>query len=818
MHHYIGKIMAAVTLCVTWSFSAENDSVPSLDLLMSQVDSSAVPATDSAVSPVADSTAATDSPVASADSAAMASAATPVDSVNSPADSAHALADSAHPVEAAPAASATPAAPLKTVLYLGGGERSPWFHLGVLYAIEEYAIPVDSIVATSWGAWIGALWAKGVPLDDIQKRMLDSAIAPFVGYDLSSPDNRLGYSDVDRFEQPISVKGKPTIRQRFTLSVDSAGSVRREKHPLLPDSSQVVRALAKLRFQESLYRERGSYRIPFVVQGCKDGRPAVVGNTVKEVIASLPLWRSPSENAAEPVSGELCPYQALPVEDNLTELPIVVVSDPLRQEFKGDTRSVLLKQHASDVIASQPGVVVRAHTILDTARTAWIQAGFTAFEKHLSDFNVLNGRRADYSTDRKAALPWFRFEPTFDSLSAEVHNAAKAHWDETDTGFVAPSNFAYDVLQNPAFDTLDFSMQPGGDLLVDAAVHPTFDVAVGGFGSNALGPHAYAEATAYYVNQMEIELVLGGFWGQNSYGVQPRLNVSKLWNRHWSVEFGYDYLSLSPLKSHNNKIARSLRIEKEERSDFNMSLVYGVDAYQKVSVEFLLGHRTYELDSLVYGGMKVKTYPVSPMLHYQILKGPDDNWFAENGYAVNGRLGLESIGFDFGINDVVPIYWKILGDARYTVSPKPFATFTVGAAGVMERYHDEGHGYVYPKSFDYRPLDVVYRERVVATPWSTEWYDPELSSHEFALVRANMGLHGNYLGAWLFAAYYHDFEDSPFAELGVDKVILEPALRFAYRSLVVYAGMNRVVDTDTFDKLKKFKSYNYFVRIGNYDF
>ena len=31
----------------------------------------------------------------------------------------------------------------KSVLYLGGGENSPWFHLGVLYAIEAYSVPVD---------------------------------------------------------------------------------------------------------------------------------------------------------------------------------------------------------------------------------------------------------------------------------------------------------------------------------------------------------------------------------------------------------------------------------------------------------------------------------------------------------------------------------------------------------------------------------------------------------------------------------------------------------------------------------------------------
>ena len=46
------------------------------------------------------------------------------------------------------------------------------------------------------------------------------------------------------------------------------------------------------------------------------------------------------------------------------------------------------------------------------------------------------------------------------------------------------------------------------------------------------------------------------------------------------------------------------------------------------------------------------------MLHYRYLNGEDDNWFANNGYALNVWGGFESIGYDDGIIDVVPIYWN----------------------------------------------------------------------------------------------------------------------------------------------------------------
>ena len=762
MRNVIGKFVAVLALCVTGAFSAEKGKVPSIDLLKDSADSIAI----------ADS-------VATAGSAAANSS-------------------------------------LKTVLYLGGGERSPWFQLGVLYAIEEYGIPVDSVVATSWGAWMAALWTRGVPLDDIQKIMLDPAVASFVGHDMTMPESKLGYRQADSFELPISVSGIPSIRKRYAVTMDSAFSFHSDSKYLTPDSMQVVRALAKLRFQESLYRQRSAIKIPFAVQSCESGRPVVIGNSTAEVIASLPLWKT--KNSSKNPSGELCPYYAMPIEDNAQELSIIVISDPFRAPIEGDERTRLIKQHAAEILSSQPGIIVRAHTILDTARSAWIQSGFTSFEKQLGSFKVLNGRRHAYSADRKGAMPWFKFETSYDSLSSEVQNAVKSYWLESDTGMVAPENFAKNLLQNPAYDSLGLNMLPNGSVSVESSVMPIVDFAAGGFGSNAFGPNAYAEASVHYVDHIEIELVLAGFWGEHSYGIRPRLNISKLWNRHWDLQFGYDYLKLIPLKGFNGNIHRSIRIKSEERSDLTMNLLYTVDSRQRISAEFMFGSRYYDLDSAYYGDRVMKAYPVSPMLHYRYLNGSDDNWFANDGYALNVWGGFESIGYDDGIIDVVPIYWKLLADARYTISPVRFVTLTAVAAGAIERYHDEGHGYVSPKSFEKPPLDVAYRLHAAATPWSTEWYDPELSSHEYGMLRLNGGLHGNYLGAWIFGAYYHDFEDSPFADLDVDKFVLEPALRFAYKSVTVYAGFSRVVDFGSMGDLTHLSGYNYFIRVGNYSF
>ena len=260
-----------------------------------------------------------------------------------------------------------------------------------------------------------------------------------------------------------------------------------------------------------------------------------------------------------------------------------------------------------------------------------------------------------------------------------------------------------------------------------------------------------------------------------------------------------------------------MRIYSERRNDLTMAVNYRIDDLQLVSLNFLFGDRTFELNRALYKEYEFETYPVSPSLNYELLSGEKDRWFSQGGYAVNASVGMQSIGFKFGLSDVIPIYWKLAGEARFTYSPTDIFTLNVAVAGGLDAYHDEGHGYVYPESFDYRVLDNGFRQQVKATPWNTEWYNPDLASHHYGLLRMNMGLHRGWAGAWLFGAYVRDYEKNPSALLDENKFVLEPALRFVYKSITAYAGMSRIVDDHSLDELKKLKSYNYFVRIGNYD-
>lgn len=57
----------------------------------------------------------------------------------------------------------------KVGLVLGGGGARGYAHIGVLKVIEKYNIPVDFIVGSSMGSIIGACYAAGMPIEEIEK-------------------------------------------------------------------------------------------------------------------------------------------------------------------------------------------------------------------------------------------------------------------------------------------------------------------------------------------------------------------------------------------------------------------------------------------------------------------------------------------------------------------------------------------------------------------------------------------------------------------------------------------------------------------------
>lgn len=93
----------------------------------------------------------------------------------------------------APAQQAHP----RVALVLSGGGARGGAHLGVLKVLEELQIPVDLVVGTSAGAIVGAAYATGMPLEDIE-RELAAVRTSDLFHDVARTDLPLRLRDADR--------------------------------------------------------------------------------------------------------------------------------------------------------------------------------------------------------------------------------------------------------------------------------------------------------------------------------------------------------------------------------------------------------------------------------------------------------------------------------------------------------------------------------------------------------------------------------------------------------------------------------------------
>ncbi|EDZ62757.1 phospholipase, patatin family [Sulfurimonas gotlandica GD1] len=102
----------------------------------------------------------------------------------------------------------------KIALVLSGGGARGGAHVGVLKVLEENKIPVDIIVGTSMGSFVGGLYASGRSADDIEQMLVSSDWKNYIR------------TDFDRADTPMRVKEVEYIYQgRLGLGIDSKNSI-----------------------------------------------------------------------------------------------------------------------------------------------------------------------------------------------------------------------------------------------------------------------------------------------------------------------------------------------------------------------------------------------------------------------------------------------------------------------------------------------------------------------------------------------------------------------------------------------------------------
>jgi len=79
---------------------------------------------------------------------------------------------------------ATASKPVRVALVLGGGGARGYAHLGVIKVLEQAHIPIDLIVGTSVGSFVGVLYADNPHIKNLDKVFLNTKPGDFIHFSL----------------------------------------------------------------------------------------------------------------------------------------------------------------------------------------------------------------------------------------------------------------------------------------------------------------------------------------------------------------------------------------------------------------------------------------------------------------------------------------------------------------------------------------------------------------------------------------------------------------------------------------------------------
>jgi len=646
------------------------------------------------------------------------------------------------------------------VIYMNGDYSSVEYHLGVLNEIERFQIPIDTVVGSEWGAFVGALWSAGWSSTQIRELIKS--------WDSLPKSEQQHKAALWQKEWLIKHKedGSP-----FLVEVEESK----------PYFGQVF---FDLRIQESLWRSDIGSKIPFRKIDSLENYPfpPAAGGILSTPIALRDTNGTATERYQQKLWHEdttliiLRPHSK-PNPDSLYEAGIQAV-----QARRSRLAQMLTTNSASKgainrtPTGSPPPQRFLYHAVFDSV-PAEIQGNLKSFWNP-SDTGILAVRN-------------FLVNLQEDGSYREVHLLLDSS-----------SLLQINSESNPQLSLALIGF--GGTLLgANIAANANFRF-VNQFGYNLNLIAFYGQGAKGLEPNLRFEQFFMGngdfFAKAKFYEYEP----TSYFQRHI-------YEKAKLLKESGNGIV--LGIEKG-------SLQIAVEIESRNITSGAAGYPIYDINTSFEDedeepkpiGFIYEPVSLSSMFPYAkwLWQSEEYNrWFAREGFMAQLMGGFKAVSVH-SFDQEAPLYVSSQGILSITHPLSEYVSISAGTEfGANFRRTDRGKFLLPSKLYgiDYFEPDPAlgnrYRFAMGMGSYMEEWQIPDNSSHLYGIVQAGFSMQWQGNGIFLAGGFAKDGEPNPWSEMSAKRLFMEPKIRLKMQTFDFVLGCNQIYSLGNYANITK---------------
>ena len=646
------------------------------------------------------------------------------------------------------------------VIYMNGDYSSIEYHFGVLSEIERFQIPIDTVVGSQWGAFVGALWSAGWSSAQIRELIKS-------------------WDSLPKAEQ----QQKVALWQReWLIKHKEDGS------PFLVDLTESKpyfgQVFFDLRVQESLWRSDIGSKIPF------------------RKIDSL-------EN-----------YPFPPVANREQEALVRIFSNPIALRDTNGSAAQRYQQKLwredSTLIILRPHSKPNPDSLFEAGIQA-VQARRSSLAQMFTETPASKGAINRAPTGTAPPPPRFLYLPVFDSIPAEIQGHLKSFWNPSDTGILGVRNFLKNLQEDGSYREVNLVLDTGSLLQINSESNPQLSLSLIGFGGTLFGANIAANTNFRFVNQFGYNLNLMAFYGQGKRGVEPNLRFEQFFMESGDFFakakfYEYEPISFFQRSIHNietrllkeNGAVIVLGVEKDrlqiavelDRRDIT-SGASGIPIYDKSSFD----DDEEEPEPIGFYYESVGVSSMFPYAKWLWQSEGYNRWFAKKGFMAQLTGGFKAVSVH-SIDQEAPLYVSSQGILSITKPLTEYVSISAGTEfGANFRRTDRGD-FVLPNELyglDFFSPDPAvgnrYRFAMGMGSYMGEWQTPDNSSHLYGLVHAGFSIQWQGSGIFLAGGFAKDGEPNPWSEMGAKRFFAEPKIRIKMQTFDFVLGCNRIYST-----------------------